>query len=322
MNPTNSVYYSFLKGLDVCPEGLEYVATHSCYEATMNCCPTPELGIAWTNYLFPKTGAFTDGQSEFVGNNIGQKAQESGLTYSFAWVKQNFGAYYIHGVNKRTLVTENLICHIDSGIPYSYSGGRDILDQCSSNNGTVIGSFTHVSTPCEYLSLNSGSILFGSDFNPQNSQTGSFTLRVVFKTPNTLDENFTSQPSSTPILWGGDPGTKGWWVDIKREGVRFVMVENSTLQEISSLSTDLAQNVWFDLSMSYTSGSVVFYLNGKNISENLDMSVAPLELPTSIGGLKESSILDFMHFSAWDRSLSPEEILRNYKAIKGRFIYA
>ena len=322
MNPTNSVYYSYLKSLGSCVEGLDYVATHSCYDASMNCCPTPELGKIWANYLTPRTGDFTTDQYKFIENNMDQKTQESGLTDSFAWAKQNFVTYYIHGVNKRTLVTENLVCHIDSGIPYSYSGGRDILDQCSSNNATVIDSFTPISTPCEYLSLNSGSILFGSDFNPQNSQTGSFTLRVVFKTPNILDENFTNQPSSTTILWGGDLGTKGWWIDIKREGVRFVMVENSTLQEILSLSTDLAQNVWFDLSMSYTSGSVVFYLNGKNVSESLDMSITSLELPISIGGLRESSILDFMHFSAWDRSLPPEEILRNYKAIRGRFIYA
>ena len=324
MSVTGSVYYSYLKNIGACQEGLDYVATQSCQEASDRCCPTPEFGKIWFDSMPQMTGYFTNIEKNYISDKLTEIARDAGQEAANRWVYNHFGQIYIDDINKKTLVTENLISHTDVSIPWSYQENNSVIYDLSGNlsDGVLYGSLNYTPGYISHLSLtNQDSFIdFGKKFwfDSDNSTLGkNFTLRIVcrfFSFPETSSGRIT--------LFSRFDNSNGYRLEVS-SGKLIWLSTNLLSQEIEVESDNIINEFgkWYDICLTVSSGAITLHRNGQSVSDSLSIGLSKAtDDPFRIGKLNDQSFdFDFMHFSAYNRGLTPEEVLRNYKAIKGRF---
>ena len=324
MSVTGSVYYSYLKSIGACQEGLDYVATQSCQDASRKCCPTPEIGNVWSNSLPNMTGYFTTVEKNYIQTKLAKIRQESGEQAAYEWVYNHFGQIYMDDIDSKTLVTEGLISHIDSSIPYSYSGdGSNILDLSGNISDAIIqGNVSYTPGYISYLTLSGqdSCVDFGKKFwfAPDNLDLGeNFTLRIVCRF-----YNYNQDSQERVTLFSRGDSLSGYRLEITSD--KLIWSSTDASYEKKEILSNLGVHElgkWYDISVSVTSGKAILYLDGASISQSQQIGLSkPGDSSFKIGRFDDYSYgFDFMHFSSWSRGLGPEEILRNYRCMKGRF---
>lgn len=232
--------------------------------------------------------------------------------------------------NGPRIVTNGLVLCLDAANSKSYSGSGTLWSDLSGNNndGTLINGPT-------YNTANKRSIVFDGvdDYTalPTNlliHQTGNpFTFSLWFKTSSTgiiLGQQNTSTPNSasgwvpsiyigtngllyTSLFWGGSTGN----------------------QSVSSFPVN--NNTWNNITITFTSGSQLSYLNGilyATLSKTQVSYASTYYYFLGTGkGASWSNFPTSPYFSGsianllfYSRSLTSTEVLQNYNATKGRYL--
>lgn len=251
--------------------------------------------------------------------------------------KSEFGQRMKNDFNNRTLVTDGLVAHLDSGVPYSLvSSSTSFLDL---SGNLVVGTLSNGAT---YSSLSGGLVeLDGSNdfvdmgqrfwFGTQgNNLTNNFSIRIVLNSPTYSSYQPVVTPLGQVLFSRGSYNNNGYYVDINAQTIRWngVTASGSTQVRSSDFITN-SINTWYDVTVtrdaggvSVNDGIVKIYRNGVQVL-NFTQSIDPIFSSDNfrIGAFSNSgySPIKIMHFSVYNRVLSQSEITRNYDAIKGRF---
>lgn len=213
------------------------------------------------------------------------------------------------------IVTNGLVLCLDAGNSKSYPGSGIAWNDLSGNNnhGTLINGPT-------YSSSNKGSIVFDgiNDSVVTSLNIGtSFTWNIWYKT-NIVSSSFRNLisirgPSYMLMLLNATNNSMGFWA-------------SDTLTSGPSLNMDsISTNVWYFATFAREGNSISngykAYMNGI-FRGSSNTGIWSSSSPIVLGGRED--VAQFLNgyisqVSIYNRSLSPQEILQNYNAAKGRF---
>jgi hypothetical protein len=251
---------------------------------------------------------------------------------------------HIHGVN---IVREGLVFSIDAANPKSYiSGSSDIINLKDTN---ITGS---INNNLDFNSNNNGYWEF------TGTQTANFGVLPSSMKPNLTSESITfsfwirltNLPASAATFYGvfsndGTEGTKYYGINFNltytgKIGYRLGQGDGGGVNNRRGWNTSnavLTLNKWHNQTViidSVTSaptyyidgslygGTYVESGNGTSIAYTTDSSPQPGILGEYgiSGDPGEQLYADLSNMSIYNRSLSANEVLQNYEALKGRFI--
>jgi hypothetical protein len=215
-----------------------------------------------------------------------------------------------------SIVTSGLVLALDAADRNSYPGSGTTWTDLSGNGNT--GTLTNGPT---YSSSNSGSIVFdGADdyveISGNSSNTPSEMTLFCFVYPkNTRPEEIIATQNNgngyrfMTRTYVGNTGTTWGFAP-------------SSATEYSS-STVLSNNVWYSLAITYTSSSLLGYLNGTlNWSVSSPIALVHggnIRLGDGIGGAQVHLQANLSSFMMYNRALTAAEISQNFNALRGRF---
>lgn len=240
-------------------------------------------------------------------------------------VWQNFNSYRSrYGIPD--IVTDGLVLNLDAGNPYSYLQGTsgttwtDVSGE--GNNGTLENG----------TSYSNGSIVFdGSDdyvnLNSFSSLLTTYTnvsFNIVFKT------SYTPFYTYGNLLFGSNPsnGTNAYRIGVSNTGSIFMSVSNSdsVASDQFSLGTNLNNGNYHSLSICQNSGTYNLYVDGLYIGDYINnpqdwTRAQQIQIGAEYDGL---SLSDYFNGSIsvvqiYSRTLSAQEVLQNFNALKGRY---
>ena len=209
-----------------------------------------------------------------------------------------------------------LVLALDAANTKSYPGSGTAWTDLSGrgNTGTLTGGPT-------YSTANGGSIVFdGTDdyveISGNSSNTPSEMTLFCFVYPkNTRPEEIIATQNSgggyrfMTRTYGGGGGTTWGFAP-------------SSATEYSS-STVLSNNVWYSLAITYTSSSLLGYLNGAlNWSVSSPIALVHggnIRLGDGIGGAQVHLQANLSSFMMYNRVLSAAEVSQNFNALRGRY---
>jgi hypothetical protein len=219
------------------------------------------------------------------------------------------------------IVTDGLVLALDAANTKSYPGsGTTWFDKSGNgNNGTLANGPT-------FDSGNGGSIVFdgvndrvsmgiGSTFFPLPQ----FTINVWFKSFGTVDITGTS-----PSLYGFTFGIR---CIVGTSALSFSVDNGSNLSTTSTTGNIPFRNGdWYNCTMTHTGTTNSMYINGQfNVSVNRTWS-GTSRWPTNDWNMgRDNNNTNQWFFGQipqcqiYNRALTPDEILQNYNATKGRY---
>lgn len=226
------------------------------------------------------------------------------------------------------IVTDGLVLYLDAANPKSYLSGSTTWSDLSGkgNNGTLVNDPT-------FNSENGGSIVF-DDVNDRvdiyaNSSlniTTAISIEVIFKTANNdAIQRLITKADTSEGTFG-----KGFQMAKYTTG-RMLVIYNNVNSRIylysNSLSTSLYSNFTHVVYIYNGTNSQKIYINGNNESGVGQFSndfVAGDTLNTNLLLMRGQSSTDYALgnlaiVKLYNRALTPQEILQNYNATKGRF---
>ena len=224
------------------------------------------------------------------------------------------------------IVTNGLILYLDAANPYSYVSGSTNWNDLSKTQ--ISGSLVNGPT---FDSGSGGSIVFdgtndyidlGNLGNIGNNQTIEvwFNSTSVVNYKNILDMNYTTYNPITgntgPRLEQNSSGSIVWYWS-----------GNTTSNAIynQSYAINIVANTWYQAIFTITSGTYTLYLNGTQ----RNIGTSPQGYMTTYGSISlgRGFVLDSSRYFAgyesifrlYNRVLTPDEVLQNFNATKGRF---
>ena len=244
------------------------------------------------------------------------------------------------------IVTNGLVLYLDAANYLSYTSGSTTWNDLSGNNNT--GSLVNGPT---FSSTNAGSIVFDGTNDyvglGNNSSlrfgTGSFTLNVWVNPANTGSTNTvlakrqnTNPYNMVQIALGTLVTLAGGFDITPSKKVSFVLWTGASSFSpsggfVATTTNDIIDGTWKNLTLTRTSGSVVFYVNAISQSVSIlynfgtqtlvDVSVTSSNwaaggIPEIPAGFISGS---YSGIQMYNRALTASEVLQNYNATKARF---
>ena len=231
-----------------------------------------------------------------------------------------------HGAS---IVRDGLVLHLDAANVKSYTGSGTTWSDVSGNgnNGTLTGSPTYVSSETFTFNGSSDFILLPANFFPYPSLT-TFTISLWFKSSSTAGGTLFEQQSTT------NPGSASGYVPV------IYLNTNGTIRvepffygdpfNVITSSSVLNDNTWHNVIVTYDSGECKLYIDG--VVESQQLNGLTLQSYTStyyymVGAGRANgrglgsfylngSISDFKFYN---KSLTENEIAKNYEAMRGRY---
>lgn len=224
-----------------------------------------------------------------------------------------------------TIVTDGLLAYLDAGNYQSYPAGGTRWIDVSGNNAHAdisnLAAFTRDGGGGLNFNISpTGQCGFGNLFNFTN-QSFSFNL-VIYLTSTT-----TSTAAQGPvILYKGPFNTAGYYVQINQASppsVAFFTNQGGTNQSTSSTQS-LVVGGWNNLCFTRSGSSIRIYLNGADITSTAGTHTNPTLntvsfLLNSYGGGQIFGDVTYAIFAAYNRALTPQEVLQNFNATRQRF---
>jgi hypothetical protein len=215
-----------------------------------------------------------------------------------------------------SIVTSGLVLALDAADRNSYPTSGTTWTDLSGRGNT--GTLTLGPT---YSTVNGGSIVFDGvddyvEITGNSSNTPSEMTLFCFVYPkNTRPEEIIATQNTgngyrfMTRTYGGGGGTTWGFAP-------------SSATEYSS-STVLSNNVWYSLAITYTSSSLLGYLNGAlNWSVSSPIALVHggnIRLGDGIGGAQVHLQANLSSFMMYNRALMAAEIQQNFNALRGRF---
>lgn len=215
-------------------------------------------------------------------------------------------------------VLDNLVFFFDAGNVKSYPGtGAVCTDMIGNNAGDLVNSPTYSTTKGGALSFASDKYLKFPEKASLNTQT--FSIEVWFRT-NSLSQNG----------FFFEKGQVNTQYSLFQEGSTIVFryrYSGGYSSKTISSTTNLNITDWFHLTATYVSGSQQVYVNGVSKLSATDVgTVITNTNGMSIGayggyngGRSYYYNGDIAVVKVYDKVLSPEEVIQNYNALRGRF---
>lgn len=225
------------------------------------------------------------------------------------------------------IVTDGLVLALDAANPKSYPGsGTIISDLILGNNGTVISGST-------FSTDNNGIILYGSSQNSGvitlppisaglnlSNETYTFWAKCIRDRSTTTGGSFSNWIIHYGNYFGNNSGGFGL-----HSGNITAFLKGSTSSSWSSQGSSNVGNSIYDTYdwIFYTlqiedSNNVKFYMNNTLIfNRNISDSYTQHGSNTVVLGRDMDMI--FSNIQIYNRALTPQEVLQNYNATKGRY---
>ena len=247
-----------------------------------------------------------------------------GKALSASEISQNYESSKTEFSNLPSIVTSNLLSHLDSDVYSSYIGSGTTFSDLSGNGNyfQLTNSPTFASTEPKTFNLSGASqyFLYYASIGAPTGNTGlalpsanSWTCAFWFRTSttNSSRNSLLSHMGSGPVYC-------------------LMGVSNSVLIYhhynggffTKSATTNVADNNWHNAVFVNTNNTMTIYLNGVLEKSSFDSTVSgPNNYVNGLGGSWESgfftgSISNFMYYNT---NLSDAQVLQNYNATKFRF---
>ena len=183
------------------------------------------------------------------------------------------------------------------------------------NNGTF-GASTAEPT---YSNQNGGSLVFdGSNdyvnipYNSILNSSTTFTVDFWFKSNNIATEQAFFSTTNTSL-------TSGYHIQVY---VSKIILQVYPSQAYTFASQTLSSNTFYNVSVTYNSGNIIYYINGTSAG-TANYIFTPSNIDVAIGKFTYNNSLylngNIPSFKFYNRALSAAEILQNYNATKTRF---
>ena len=229
-----------------------------------------------------------------------------------------------------SIVTDGLVLHLDAASPKSYPRTGAIWYDRSINktNGTLMNGVGYNSNNYGSLSFNgSNQYIVGDCSNISNNFTISF-YSYFNSTPTNYPMLLQARSSSgansvncISILFRPNGDTYGG-----SSGNRIMASVNGNVGNSVFPSIPFISNEWAFYCTTYNNSQILFYKNAKLISTATPGSITPVGInQLNIGinlGMPSDGYFNgnISQASIYSRVLSPEEILKNFNATRGRFV--
>ena len=223
------------------------------------------------------------------------------------------------------IISDQLVFCIDPSNTKSYSGSGDVLVDLCDNIGSV--------------SKSSGLAFAGSE--SQKYFDYDYNVNTDFITdPNNSVLNYDYQNWSYNLWIYRESADQSGWQQVfikgfggfRRPGVWFYSNDttalhitwnnNTSQQAISKAAFDIPIGEWFNIVIQARAGTMMSFLNGVKDSNTVSISnYGTNSYPLYIGGGASfvSANMRLGYFSVYNTSLTDEQVIKNYNALKGRF---
>ena len=224
--------------------------------------------------------------------------------------------------DERIRPEKGIVLNLDAGNPLSYPGTGTIWTDLSgnNNNGTLVNNPT-------FDPANGGSIVFDgtNDYvncgNASNLKfTNNFTINMWLK--------FNSLLGIQAIISNNENGGYGIFANSGSNRLETLYWINGSYRKAGEDMANYNTSSWFNISVTFNGSNVLFYRNGNLIqSVSATGTVSTTNEPLIIGAnpqVNGTSFVDFFNgkisqAQAYNKVLTPTEVLTNYNAIKGRY---
>jgi hypothetical protein len=272
-----------------------------------------------------KIGAQIEPQQYFNGN-ISQ-VQLYNRALSATEIQQNYNATKNRFVNALPAVRNGLVLELDA---LSYSGSGNTWYDLSGNNynSTLVGSpvFSGIASTANFLfdANTKSATLDTSLLNNYSSGTIECSVYITNLASSFILARQRNGFNSYSVLSVGSYADGGGGFAAGTSGI--VYYHNKNGQTVLGSSTALLVNTWYRLSITFTTSSVILYINGiQNATVAGDYSV-PNDASTDprIGAwIKDGTNYPMngrlAHFTIYNRALSAYEIKQNFDFYRTRY---
>ena len=215
------------------------------------------------------------------------------------------------------LVQNGLVLCLDAADKQSYSGSGNTWTDISNNgnNGTLTNSPT-------FNSSNKGNIAFNGTNNfintsytlPNTNYTISIAFKInVFSTTYNRGIFSTFSTSNFNGIYFADSGSQS----ISTSNMWF-WADGNSLYRIPYI---FATNTWYFVAFSIINGEIYVYINGGLVYQVTNTTTHQNTLNLGISRFDQNYLNGNISLAqVYNRALSANEILQNYKALKGRFL--
>ena len=215
------------------------------------------------------------------------------------------------------LITNGLVLCLDAADKQSYSGSGNTWTDISNNgnNGTLTNSPT-------FNSSNKGNIAFNGTNNFINTSytlpNTNYTISVAFKInvfSTTYNRGIFSTFSTSNFngIYFADSGNQS-----TSTSNMWFWADGNSLYRIPYI---FVTNAWYIVMFSIIDGVIYVYLNGRLLYQVTDTTTHQDTLNLGRSRFDQNYLNGNISLAqVYNRALSPNEILQNYKALKGRFL--
>ena len=245
-------------------------------------------------------------------------------------IQQNYNATKNRFVNVLPVVRNGLVLELDAANTASYSGSGNTWYDLSGNgyNSTLVGSpvFSGIASTANFLfdANTKSATLDTSLLNNYSSGTIECSVYITNLASSFILARQRNGFNSYSVLSVGSYADGGGGFAAGTSGI--VYYHNKNGQTVLGSSTALLVNTWYRLSITFTTSSVILYINGiQNATVAGDYSV-PNDASTDprIGAwIKDGTNYPMngrlAHFTIYNRALSAYEIKQNFDFYRTRY---
>jgi hypothetical protein len=225
------------------------------------------------------------------------------------------------------IVKDGLVLCVDAADYNSYVPTGTLWKDLTPNNSN--GVFSGTALLPTYNSNNKGNIqINGSgsciNFGSALNFTGggfSFNQWSYF---TTLSGTVSGQNS--PLFWKGLFNSNGYYFSLNTNGnLIYNSYQAGASQQTNINNNTIRTGTWYNISVTSSGSSVRIYLNGvdRTVTAGTHINPASSSSPFLLGQYGSPASFNssgsFAMFAAYNKALSPVEVLQNYNALKGRF---
>ena len=245
-------------------------------------------------------------------------------------VQQNYNAAKNRFVNALPPVRNNLILELDAASVSSYPGTGNTWYDLSGNNlnSSLAGSPTYTSSgSASYITFDANTksgTLSTSVLNNYSSGTIECSVYITNLTSSFILARQRNGFNSYNVFSVGSYADGGGTLVTGTSGI--VYYHNKNAQTVLSSSTALLANIWYRLTITFTTSAVILYINGvQNATVAGDYSVPnePSTDPRIGAWIKDGTNYPMngrlAHFTVYNRALSAYEVKQNFDYYRTRY---
>ena len=248
------------------------------------------------------------GEASFIDGSIAQVHIYKGKALTASEVLQNYNATK----SNYTLITTNLVLHLDATNSSSYSGSGTTWTDLSGNNyhGTLVNGVSYSSSDGGYLDFDGTNdyVSFSSYTQPAHTSSTSFTWFIWVYPSETNTDNV--------IMGNRNVSGSNKWTKITPKRFEWVYPDH-----LDGTGTNVTTNQWQNICITKNGSSFTYYKNGSSI-DTVTSSASKDSNPFYLGGdpvYNEHTNCRISIVAVYDAALSASDVLHNYNVTKHHY---